>query len=720
MRAWIILAAWLQAVGPALAASLPDELLRGLRAGQPVDVIVELDAAAIDRQAATQRARLQQRIDDDTALDRRAARYSALKDEVLRPLRRADIEDLLDYRHLPLSVKRVRSEAALRALAARPGVRALHADRLHQRVLADSLPLIGQPVVAAAGLRGAGTTVAVIDDGIDLAQSAFGGCTAVATPASCRIAAVQTFVASPGAGSAHGTNVAAIVIGVAPDARVASLDVFTSSGAPSSAILNAINWSIANRSSLNIAAINLSLGDNGHATTPCSGSPFAAAIGNARNAGIGVVVAAGNNAYDSGAYVDGLSGPACVPGAVSVGAVYDRAMGGLIWGNGTATQCTDGSIAADQVACFSNSASYLSLLAPGAMIAAGGSTQGGTSMAAPHVAGTLAVLRSGFANETLAMTEARLAANGRPVADVRNGRTQPRLNLLAAARPHNDDFVNADLLSAASGAVPGSNRLATLEPGEPQPAPSAAASVWWRWTAPATGQLSLDTAGSGTDTRLDVYRGSALAGLTQITGNDNASAQTQTSALRFQAHSGTTYHWSVGNATAGSGDLSLQWGLNTNAQANLSVSLTGPGSALPGSSVNYTLTVANAGPQSATGVIATVALPAGISVAALPVGCTAFGTSIVCNAAELASGAALAHLLSLQIDSLSGPVGLTASLSSEVPDPQSSDNTSSAPVAPAGFGDADIPTLPEWGMLLLGSLLLWRMQATDQRRARTC
>ncbi|MBC7995233.1 MAG: IPTL-CTERM sorting domain-containing protein [Rhizobacter sp.] len=412
-----LLAATTQAAG---AAPVPEELLSPLRAGRSVGVIVELDASDVDLRARPQLPE----------------RYRALKDRVLRPLQRADIEATLDYSHLPMSFKRLRTEAALRALAARPGVRAVHPDRLYQHALVQSLPLMAQPVVGSAGLRGAGSTVAVIDDGINLTHPDFGGCTAVATPASCRIAAVQTFVANPNPGSAHGSNVAAIVIGVAPDARVASLDVFGASGALTSSILNAINWAIAQRESLNIVAINMSLGDGTHQTAPCGdalGNPFATAITNARNADMSVVIAAGNNAYNNGSFSLGLSRPACTPGAISVGAVYDGALGDRTWSAGQPTQCTDLSTAANQVACFSNSASYLSLLAPGALITAGGFTFGGTSQAAPHVAGALAVLRAAFPDRTLATVEAQLGATGTALTDPRSGSSSPGLNLQAAA-----------------------------------------------------------------------------------------------------------------------------------------------------------------------------------------------------------------------------------------------------------------------------------------------
>lgn len=718
MRHRAALALLLPMAGFATAAVLQDELLSTVRGAGKVDLIIEVEVGAIDRHAAARRARLPKGVDDDLALANLANRYRTQKDQTLRPLQRPDIDELIDYSHLPLRVLRVRSEAALRALAASPGVRALHADRLHQRVLSESLPLIGQPVVAAAGLRGAGATVAVIDDGIELAQSAFGGCTDIGTPASCRIAALQNFVANPGTDHSHGTNVSAIVAGVAPEARIASLDVFTAAGATSSAIINAINWTIANRSSLHIVAINMSLGDGTHNTNACSASVFAGPIASARNAGISVVVAAGNNAYNNGVFVDGLSAPACAPGALSVGAVYDQALGGLAWAGGAAGACTDGSTAADQVTCFSNDASYLGLLAPGALINAGGYNFGGTSQAAPHVAGALAVLRQGFADETLAASEARLTAGGTPINDPRTGRTHPRLGLVASARPRNDAYANATVLSGTSGSTTGSNRLATHEPGEPQPVPGANQSVWWLWTAPASGQLSLDTVGSGFDTRLDVYTGSSVSSLSRTAGNDRATAQGMTSALRFQAQAGVTYSWAVDSADGSAGDVRLNWSLNTTAQANLSVSLSGPSTAVPGTVVNYTLTVSNAGPQSATGVSASVALPIGISVAGLPSECTVSGASIVCTASEVPSGTSLAYLLSLQMDTLSSAVTLKASLASDVPDPTATDNTATVSLSAGNTGNADVPTLPEWGLLLLGGLLAFSAGSQARRCGR--
>jgi uncharacterized repeat protein (TIGR01451 family) len=720
-------AAALACVRPAMAITPSDELLTAARTEASLPLIVEVDVSQVDAAAATRRARLPRRVDDDSSLATLAAGYRARKTAVFAGMQRPDVDTVVEYSHLPMRSMRVRGEAALRALAALPGVTAVYPDREHRAVLAQSLPLVGQPTVSAAAYGGSGATVAVIDDGIDLTQSAFGGCTAVGAPASCRVVADQTFVTSgtPATDTSHGTNVSAIVAGVAPQARIAALKVFNNTGGASSTdILSAINWAISNRSNAafgarGIVAINMSLGDNSRNASQCNRSatnPYLRPISNARNAGIHVVVAAGNAAVSNGAFAAGLASPACTPGVVSVGAVYDDNVGGLTWGTAQ-NQCTDNPTSADKVVCFSMSSTYLTMLAPGARIEAGGYNLSGTSMAAPHVAGALAVLRSAFSTETLTQAETRLTSNGTQIADSRISRSFPRLNLPASARPTNDDFANAVALSASSGSTTGTNRLATLQSNEPAPVGSSGRSVWWAWTAPAAGQVSLNTTGSNFDTRLDVYTGTSVSGLSALASNDNANGSTTTSSLLFQASSGTTYRIAVSGVGDAFGDVTMGWSLNTAAQANLSASLVGPGSAPLGTVVTYTLTVANAGPQSATGVTATVALPAGLSVVSVPAGCTTQAASVVCNAGEIASGAQLQFAITLQVDSLLAPVSLGATVASDLPESDTTNNTTTAALAPATVtgGQADVPTLPEWAALLLATLLLARVAAGSRR-----
>jgi len=77
--------------------------------------------------------------------------------------------------------------------------------------------------------------------------------------------------------------------------------------------------------------------------------------------------------------------------------------------------------------------------------------------------------------------------------------------------PANDPFANATALSGATGTTAFNSSGATRETGEPtHGATSGAASVWFTWTAPASGSLQVTTAGSSYDTLLAAYTGSAL------------------------------------------------------------------------------------------------------------------------------------------------------------------------------------------------------------------
>lgn len=113
--------------------------------------------------------------------------------------------------------------------------------------------------------------------------------------------------------------------------------------------------------------------------------------------------------------------------------VYDGNVGSRTW-----SVCTDSTTGADKIACFANSASFLSLLAPGGLITDGGYSMAGTSQASPHVTGAVAVLASGRSDMTPDQISERLVATGDAVIDTRNGLTFPRLNLFAALGAGND------------------------------------------------------------------------------------------------------------------------------------------------------------------------------------------------------------------------------------------------------------------------------------------
>ncbi|MFO0975973.1 MAG: trypsin-like serine protease [Planctomycetaceae bacterium] len=124
----------------------------------------------------------------------------------------------------------------------------------------------------------------------------------------------------------------------------------------------------------------------------------------------------------------------------------------------------------------------------------------------------------------------------------------------------NDKFANRRPISGALATVTGSNIGATKETGEPNVlGVSGGKSVWWTWTAPASGTVTLSTAGSSFDTTLGVYRGTAVNGLTLVKANDdeNTNNGVYTSKLTFSAVKGQTYQILVDGYQGESGSIKL-------------------------------------------------------------------------------------------------------------------------------------------------------------------
>ena len=424
---------------PTSVDKIPARLEQELRAGLARDVLVQLveeddlpTQAANDAGVGAQSEKLVRDLGSvapsianpmiDQQVEARAKYYSAAQDSVLNAVDDTAVELHTRYENLPFMFVRVNTLHGLFALANCPEVLRLHEERFLEHELAESLPLIHQPQALVMGKTGAGTAVAVIDTGADYTRPEFGACS-TAGAAGCKVAFAADFAPDDKSldDNGHGTNVSAIVLGVAPAAKVLALDVFQGATAPSSAILSALDWTIKNRTTYNIVSVNMSLG-GGMYNAACGSDLFAAPLTNVRAAGILPAVASGNNGY-TGA----LSSPACAPAAISVGAVYDANVGGIAY-----SSCSDTTTVADKVTCFSNSASFLSVLAPGALITAGGYKMAGTSQASPHVAGAIAVMRAAFPNEAWSTTVSRIVDNGPSITDPRNQIVKHRLDVLAA------------------------------------------------------------------------------------------------------------------------------------------------------------------------------------------------------------------------------------------------------------------------------------------------
>jgi len=136
-----------------------------------------------------------------------------------------------------------------------------------------------------------------------------------------------------------------------------------------------------------------------------------------------VVVAAGNDANPWG-----VSSPACLRGVISVGAVYDQDL----YGTYPFKSCTDVNPRKDQVVCYSNGGPLVSIWAPGSVVNIPKSNLAhGTSAAAPHVTGAVALLLEA-ARMSPEGVSYQLQKTGKPIIDFRNGLPGRRLDVREA------------------------------------------------------------------------------------------------------------------------------------------------------------------------------------------------------------------------------------------------------------------------------------------------
>ena len=291
------------------------------------------------------------------------------------------------------------------------------------------------PAAWSARGRGDGQVIVVIDTGVRASHPFLNGrvLKGVCSAVDCGARVVERQDGGepfPGcaAGSLvrdHGTHVAGIAAGegsgfsgVAPGAGIISIRVFRCEEADWEYVIRALDYVATNLARrYEIAAVNMSLGDDVLFASACDGvdatyAALAAAVAKLRRLGIATVASTGNEGDKQG-----IGAPACLHDVIAVGS-------------------TDKS---DATSWFSNSAPNLDLLAPGAEIysslgSGGFGFMDGTSMAAPHIAGAIAVMRSQLPGAGLAAIEEALAATGRQITDIDNGVRRPRLDLAAALR----------------------------------------------------------------------------------------------------------------------------------------------------------------------------------------------------------------------------------------------------------------------------------------------
>ena len=123
--------------------------------------------------------------------------------------------------------------------------------------------------------------------------------------------------------------------------------------------------------------------------------------------------------------------------------------------------------------------------------------------------------------------------------------------------PPNDNFVNAQLITGASGEVSGTTTNGTPETGEPSHGGSGPTrSIWYSWTAPSSGTIGFDaTLFDATHTDLGgsvaAYTGTSVSALTPVTQAASGGFD-----IAWNAVAGTTYYIAVDGASA---NVKLKW-----------------------------------------------------------------------------------------------------------------------------------------------------------------
>lgn len=431
-----------------------------------VDALVTFDASRALARAAAAAPRGKGRTDAIL----RSVR-PAFADQKRKALAASGVTVLRDWANLATTYVRLRSPGALLRILQSPDVTGIRENRTYRATLEQSLPLIGRvdptdpSVLINPSAVGTGTSVAVLDTGVDFSRSAFGACGSGPSPADtaeCSVAFAKDFASEDfqlddgaptcGPQQCHGTNVGAIVLGVAPAAKIIALDVFDGDVTDAETLNSALDWVVSHQSTYNIRAANLSLGDQSYHRTTCWDSPEESPFASLRAVGVLPVVASGNWADlgPAGSYTDGIASPACTAGALSVGAVYDANIGPDPY------RCGDSVTAADKLTCFSQGGPILGLVAPGAVITAAGITMGGTSQATPHVGGAVAVLAAAKPGATPYQIQQILHTTGPTLVDSRGDSPVGvhRLSLpaaLAAAAPMQEMWSEPALSAGPQG-----------------------------------------------------------------------------------------------------------------------------------------------------------------------------------------------------------------------------------------------------------------------------
>ncbi|MEN3357109.1 MAG: hypothetical protein V7637_1091 [Mycobacteriales bacterium] len=388
--------------------------------------------------------------------------------------------------------------------------------RVHA-TLDQSVPQIGGLVARSHGLTGGGTTVAVLDSGIDTHHPDFAG----------RIGATEDFTGKGNVedGFGHGTHVASIVAGsgaasggryqgVAPQATLAVGKVLGDDGSGTEdAILAGMQWA----AQTGARVVNMSLGSD----FPSDGTdPMSVALNDlTRQYGTLFVVAAGNFGADQA-----VASPGAADAALTVGSVSKTDV--LSDFSSRGPRLGDNALKPDIAAPGEDIVAARAAAAPLLGEAVGDAYQrlSGTSMATPHVAGSAALLvqqhpdwsvarlRDALTSTATAIDGAGPYAVGSGRVDVGRAVTQPVTatgSVSVALRwPNQGASATRQVTWHNTGAVPATLAVdAALTGADGQPGAVGLLTVPATVTVPAGGDATMPVTVTAQDGAPGTYRG---------------------------------------------------------------------------------------------------------------------------------------------------------------------------------------------------------------------